>query len=125
MAYKGKRGKQQNPLSGIADKEKLFWSRVDKRGRLECWEWQAGLSKGYGMFWDGKRRIRAHVYSFECCSTKSIPENMDVLHACGNRRCVNPTHLYLGTDQDNADDRDRHLIQDMMGIKRCLTIGKM
>jgi len=120
MAYKGKRGKQQHPLSRIADRQKLFWSKVNKGSQLECWNWTASTKSGYGVFWDGKRRISAHRYSLELHLGKPIPGDLWVLHVCGNRRCVNPAHLYLGDAKDNAVDRDRHLIQDMMGVDRQL-----
>ena len=34
-----------------------------------------------------------------------VPENMCVLHTCDNRVCINPGHLFLGTQQDNIRDR--------------------
>jgi hypothetical protein len=78
--------------------------QVDPNG---CWEWQAYKDKkGYGGFGVMHKRVeRAHRYSYRNFRG-SIPVGMCVLHACDNPSCVNPAHLWLGTDLDNATDRD-------------------
>lgn len=76
-----------------------------------CWEWQAGRQKdGYGVFWNGERRpsgsnifMLAHRWSFEH-HVGPIPDGMCVLHRCDNPPCVNPAHLFLGTQRANVQD---------------------
>ena len=72
-----------------------------------CWIWIAGVCDGgYGRFWDGLQHITAHRYSWQLENGK-IPEGMNVLHNCDNPSCVNPSHLRIGTQIDNINDRDR------------------
>jgi hypothetical protein len=72
--------------------------KKDKNG---CWIWQASLNfGGYGKFGNNT----AHRYSWERFKGK-IPEEMCVLHKCDVRNCVNPDHLWLGTNQDNTADK--------------------
>ena len=72
-----------------------------------CMEWQGCCNDdGYGQAtvfgkWD---RIHRHIYRL---IKGEIPEGLHVLHSCDNRPCINIEHLFLGTNKDNMDDRDR------------------
>jgi len=74
-----------------------------------CWNWKASKrNKGYGAFvWaDESGKIiqgRAHRFSYEYHIGK-IPNKIFVLHKCDNPKCVNPSHLFLGTNKDNVTD---------------------
>ena len=88
--------------------EEKFWKKVDKGGEGDCWLWTGSDNGkgGYGrMGIDGKAKS-AHRISWELHNEK-IPEGMHVLHHCDVRNCVNPAHLYIGTHQDNVNDRIR------------------
>lgn len=83
-----------------------FWSKVNKSGMDDCWEWTGALSKGYGIMGDGISfcgERRAHRVSWTLLNG-SIPRGMMVLHTCDNPRCVNPWHMKLGTHDENMRD---------------------
>src|SRR5689334_21742499 len=72
-----------------------------------CWLWAGSLrADGYGTIRIKGKVWRAHrlVYSN---LVGEIAPGLDVLHRCDVRHCVNPAHLFLGTDKDNHQDKAR------------------
>lgn len=91
--------------------EDRFWDKVDKsNGPDKCWLWTGAVSKdpknAYGHFYWNGRSVKAHRASYELL-VAPIPDGLQVLHNCpdgDNPRCVNPSHLFVGTQGDNIQD---------------------
>lgn len=84
-----------------------FWNKVDKNGPNGCWLWTGlcfpATRNCYGRFKAKGQEYRAHRFSM--LLDGQDPTGWHVCHKCNNPRCVNPNHLYLGTNADNMRDK--------------------
>lgn len=87
--------------------ETRFWKKVNKT--KSCWLWTASKHEfGYGIIGEDHSRntLKAHRVSWKLANGE-IPPGLQVLHKCDNPSCVNPKHLFLGTQSDNVKDMSR------------------
>lgn len=71
-----------------------------------CWIWTGSCTRdGYGVLIIGRKQVRAHRASYEAFNGP-ITNGELVRHTCDTPRCVNPSHLILGSAKDNTADMD-------------------
>lgn len=85
--------------------EQRFWMRVDKRGPDECWDWRGALGKrGYGSISVNGTSCHATHFALELDGRSRPSPRHGACHSCDRPSCVNPAHLWWGTQRDNLQD---------------------
>lgn len=80
-----------------------YWSKVDKRGRNECWNWTGRTRSGYGSIKDNPEQAAdsSHRIGWKLMGMPDIPDGYVLDHTCRNRLCQNPEHLEIVTFAEN------------------------
>lgn len=85
------------------NKPEDLWQRVSNYGDPnKCWEWQGSTRRGYGQMRVGHKYWSTHKLAYVL--VKGDPGDLFVCHTCDNKKCCNPDHLWLGTNDDNMAD---------------------
>ena len=97
-----------------------FWHLVEKGD--DCWLWTGAVfGGGYGRITVNGKRVAAHRFSYEAANGP-IPDGLFICHSCDVKSCVNPAHLFAGTQADNMQDWTRkgfnRLVSDPSLLRR-------
>lgn len=92
-------------LKPVLTPQQRFEQHYTPEALTGCWLWTAAVNKdGYGKVKVQGRDTTAHRWSWTL-HNGPVPEGLHVLHRCDVPSCVNPAHLWLGTNLEN--DRDK------------------
>lgn len=89
--------------SGLLER---FWAKVKKQdGDDACWAWTGATRDGYGAIKVAKLVVGTHVLSWRITNDGAeVPERCEICHSCDNRKCVRPSHLFVGSHSENMID---------------------
>lgn len=98
--------------------QERFWSKVDRRGEDECWNWIAQVDhNGRGRFKLNYKPEYASRVAWVLTNGEIPHPSLNVLHHCDNGKCVNPKHLYLGNHYANMRDMAKRHRRNQRGEK--------
>lgn len=82
----------------------VMWSKIDRDGPGGCWLWKGSTNNmGYATLWIEEKLVAIHRFMYQLAHG-NIRKDQWCLHKCDVPACVNPSHIFLGTAKDNAQD---------------------
>lgn len=88
------------------DRMEIFWTRVERKTEKECWPWLSYKDqKGYALFWNGHRNEHAARFVLREKLKRKLDKGEQALHTCDNPLCLNPSHIFLGNNYENIQDK--------------------
>jgi hypothetical protein len=110
ILFKHSSGGPEDNIEWLLDRLK---KRIIINPITHCWEWQGSkYRRGYGKIQVRARMKAAHRMMWMCAHGDA--KELNVLHKCDNPSCINPEHLFLGTQADNVQDK---VIKNRAGFK--------
>lgn len=100
------RDRQDAHAKALGTLDRIFWTKVQIDPANNCWMWTGrvdGSHMLYGQIKRNEKRIKAHRHAWTLANGP-IPDGLFVLHRCDRPLCINPSHLFLGTQHDNLLD---------------------
>lgn len=104
--------REYSQVAGKGRQVERFWSKTKRNPSNGCLEWTASIASKrwpYGQFglkkWGFKSPQRAHRVAW-MLHHGPIPDDKVILHICDNPRCVEISHLRIGTHADNIHDKE-------------------
>lgn len=95
-------GVPPNPADSLDMISERFWKKVEKTAG--CWRWMGAKNDcGYGKLGVFLTEIYAHRMAMYLTGTV-IPPGLFACHKCDNPSCVNPGHIFIGSNTDNMLD---------------------
>lgn len=98
-----------------------FTNLVNRLSPERCWIWKGTFSGHNGIYYGtithAGVNFKAHRLAWELANGRKIPDGLLVRHSCDNSMCCNPSHLDIGTVQDNADDKVKRGRQGRRGSR--------